>query len=69
MSEDRKTLTRLFTMGSRWYATYREGNLTISAPTSFSRTMTRAEVIAATRRLTPGLIVAPEVEILSRGEG
>lgn len=55
------TLIKLHAMGSRWYATVRDGNLTIGglfgAPTQFPSTMARDEVIAAMLRLTPDLEV------------
>lgn len=54
-----RQLISLNRMGSRWYAGYREGNLTIGgmfgAPTCFPAAMTRDEVIAEITRQTPDI--------------
>jgi hypothetical protein len=59
-------LTRLFTMGSRWYATLKDGNLTIGgmfgAPTEFPATMSREAVLAAIRAKTPSVTINLPVE-------
>jgi hypothetical protein len=58
-------LTKLTVMGSRWYATLTEGNLTIGglfgAPTEFPATMTREAVIAAIKQKTPYIVITEEV--------
>lgn len=57
-------VSNLHIIGSRWYVTYVDGNLTIGglfgAPTDFPATMTRDEVIAAIKRLTPEVEIEPE---------
>ena len=53
-------LTRLYTMGSRWYATVRDGNLTNTAPTEFPATMRRVNVLKAIRSRTPDIAIAVE---------
>lgn len=65
MNSDKRELVKLFTMGSRWYAGIRDGNITIGglfgAPTAFPATMTRDEVLAEMRRRTPDLQINESV--------
>lgn len=50
-------ITKLHVMGSRWYATFVDGNLTIGgffgAPTNFPASMTRQQVLDAIKQQTP----------------
>lgn len=50
-------LTALSILGSRWYATIVDGNLTQKSPTNFSRHLTLVEVVAEIRRRTPDVSI------------
>ncbi len=56
-----RELIKLHTMGPRWYAGYREGNITIGgmfgAPTIFPRTMSKDEVIAEIKKQDPDIVI------------
>jgi hypothetical protein len=64
------TLIKLHTLGGRWYAGIREGNLTIGglfgAPTAFPASMSRDDVIAAIKRSTPEIEIELPCQVYSR---
>jgi hypothetical protein len=51
-------VTELRNYGARWYATYVDGNFSMTGPTSFAGSMTQSEVIAAIRAKSPDVEIA-----------
>jgi hypothetical protein len=54
------TLTKLHKMGSRWYATVVDGNMTSSAPTCYHSSLTQAQVLKDIRKRSPDMEIKLE---------
>lgn len=62
-------LTALSILGSRWYATYVDGNISYKAPTVFSRSLPREQVIVEIRRRTPEVEIEFTASVANRPQG